>query len=160
MKKGLFFLFIILFIFTGCTQNRELTIYKSFSAGVYISNENINVRGNFVRDENRDISLTVTSPKELSGYSYKVKDSTVTMKYMGITSSCNVSSLPKNAPIRILCDTLQAFDNKIQYLKYDKEGYKVKVTDYIVKVSKDGYISSVGNSVTHISFVNQKILQH
>ena len=25
------------------------------------------------------------------------------------------------------------FDNKIQYLKYDKEGYRVKVSDYIVK---------------------------
>ncbi|MGN1126798.1 MAG: hypothetical protein ACI4RI_05095, partial [Ruminococcus sp.] len=66
MKKGLFFLFIILFIFTGCSQ--ELTVHKSFSAGVYISNENINVRGNFVRKENSNLSLTVTSPKELSGY--------------------------------------------------------------------------------------------
>ena len=156
MKKGLFFLFIILLLFTGCTQNRELTIYKSFSAGVYVSNENINVRGSFVRDENNHISLTVTSPKELSGYSYSVVDSTVTMKYMGITSSCNVSGLPKNAPIRILWETFQEFDSKIQYLKYDKDGYKVKVSDYVVKVSKDGYITSVGNSGTHISFVGQK----
>lgn len=156
MKKGLFFLFIILFIFTGCTQNQELTIYKSFSAGVYISNENINVRGSFLRDKNNHISLTVTSPKELSGYSYSIVDSTVTMKYMCITSKCNVSVLPKNAPIRILWETFQEFDNKIQYLKYDKDGYKVKASDYVVKVSKDGYITSVGNSSTHISFVGQK----
>ena len=156
MKKGLFFLFIILLIFTGCTQNQELTVHKSFSAGVYISTDNISVRGNFVRKENNRISLSVTSPKELSGYSYYVADSTVTMKYMGITSKCNISSLPKKAPIRILCDVIQEFDNKIQYLKYDKDGYKVKASDYVVKVNEEGYITSVGNSGTHISFVNQK----
>ncbi|MGN0459329.1 MAG: hypothetical protein ACI4HL_00280 [Ruminococcus sp.] len=150
----MFFLFIILFIFTGCSQ--ELTVHKSFSAGVYISNENINVRGNFVRNENSELSLTVTSPKGLSGYSYKVKDSKVTMEYMGITSSCDVSSLPKEAPIRILWEALMEFDNKIQFLKQDKEGYCVKTSDYVVKVGKDGYITSVGNSGTHISFVNQK----
>ena len=155
MKKGLFFLFIILFIFTGCTQNQELTIYKSFSAGVYISNENINVRGNFIRNSNNDLSLTVISPKELSDYSYTVKEDTVKMEYMGISSSCKISRLPKDAPIRILQEVLREFDNKIQYLKYDKDGYKVKVSDYIVKVGKDGYITYIGNSSTHISFVNQ-----
>ncbi|MGN0461876.1 MAG: hypothetical protein ACI4HZ_05475 [Ruminococcus sp.] len=153
MKKGLFFLFIILIFFTGCKN--ELTVQKSFSAGVYISNENINVRGNFIRNNNNDLSLTVISPKELSGYSYTVKEDTVTMEYMGISSSCKISRLPKDAPIRILQEVLREFDNKIQYLKYDKDGYKVKVSDYIVKVGEEGYITYIGNSSTHISFVNQ-----
>lgn len=153
MKKGLFFLFIILLFFTGC-QN-ELTVQKSFSAGVYISNENINVRGNFIRNSNNDLSLIVISPKELLGYSYTVKGDTVTMEYMGISSSCKINSLPNDAPIRILQEVLKEFDNKIQYLKYDKEGYRVKVSDYIVKVGTEGYITYVGNSSTHISFVNQ-----
>ena len=153
MKKGLFFHFIILLFFTGCEQ--EITAQKSFSAGVYISNENINVRGNFIRNSNNDLSLTVISPKELSDYSYTVKEDTVKMEYMGISSSCKISKLPKDAPIRILQEVLREFDNKIQYLKYDKDGYKVKVSDYIVKVGKDGYITYIGNSSTHISFVNQ-----
>lgn len=153
MKKGLFFLFIILLFFTGC-QN-ELTVQKSFSAGVYISNENINVRGNFIRNSNNDLSLIVISPKELLGYSYTVKGDTVTMEYMGISSSCKINSLPKDAPIRILQGVLKKFDNKIQYLKYDKDGYRVKVSDYIVKVGEEGYITYIGNSSTHISFVNQ-----
>ena len=89
MKKGLFFLFAIIFLFSGC--KKEMTVNNYFSAKVFISSGDFSAKGDFCRNSDGDISLKISSPENLKGYTYKVKDSSVKMTFQGLNCTYNIN---------------------------------------------------------------------
>lgn len=154
LKKSLFFLFITVFLFTGC--EKELTVHSYFYSKVYISSQDLSVKGDFKRNNNGNICFKVTSPENLKGYTYNVEDNSVKMTFQGLDCTYSIEQLQDNAPIKIIKNILDEFDNSKSLLKNEGDCYKLKVQDYIVKVNNSGYIDSISNSDMHITFVNSK----
>ncbi len=156
----MFFLFITVLLLTGCSSQKELTVEKYFSSCVYISTRDISFKGDFFRDKNGNISLIVTSPDSVKGYEYEVNDDEVQMIYQGIESNYLITDFPHNAPIRIIYQVFSNFDSSLSHLKRDKENYKMKSGDYTVRINNQGYVDSIANDNTHITFVGAKPLKN
>lgn len=154
MKKGLFFLFIMVILFTGC--EKELTVNSYFSSKVYISSQELSVKGDFKRNSNGNVYLKVTSPENLKGYTYNVENNSVKMTFQGLNCTYSIDKFQDKAPIKIIKNVLDEFDNSKSLLKNEGDCYKLKVQDYIVKVNNNGYIDSISNNDIHITFVNSK----
>lgn len=156
MKKGLFFLFAIIFLFSGC--KKEMTVNNYFSAKIFISSGDFSGKGEFSRNSNGDISLEITSPENLKGYTYKVKDNSVKMAFQGLNCTYDLNKFNDKAPIKIIKNTLDEFDNSKSLLKDNGEFYQMKINDYILKVNNNGFVDSISNSNIHITFVNGKAI--
>lgn len=156
MKKGLFFLFAIIFLFSGC--KKEMTVNNYFSANVFISSGDFSGKGEFSRNSNGDISLKITSPENLKGYTYKVKDSSVKMTFQGLNCTYDISKFNHKAPIKIMKNVLDEFDNSKSLLQDKGEFYQMKIDDYVLKVNNNGFVDSISNSNIHITFVNGKAI--
>lgn len=156
MKKGLFFLFAIIFLFSGC--KKEMTVNNYFSAKVFISSGDFSAKGDFCRNSDGDISLKITSPENLKGYTYKVKDSSVKMTFQGLNCTYDISKFNHKAPIKIMKNILDEFDNSKSLLQDKGEFYQMKIDDYVLKVNNNGFVDSISNSNIHITFVNGKAI--
>lgn len=152
LKKGLFFLFVIIFSLTisGCKPKVEIKEY--FKSGICVSTEDISFNGTFERNE-KGIYLKVNYPKNLKGYTYNVCGDKVKISYMGIDDNCSLVDFPKAAPIRILKEVLEKTEGT---LKKEADYYTLKSDDYIISVNKTGYIKTINNNKIKITFTNPK----
>lgn len=141
-------------LFTGC--EKELTVNSYFSSKVYISSQELSVKGDFKRNSNGNVYLKVTSPENLKGYTYNVENNSVKMTFQGLNCTYSIDKFQDKAPIKIIKNVLDEFDNSKSLLKNEGDCYKLKVQDYIVKVNNNGYIDSISNNDIHITFVNSK----
>lgn len=135
-----------------------MTVNNYFSAKVFISSGDFSAKGDFFRNSDGDISLKITSPENLKGYTYKVKDSSVKMTFQGLNCTYNISKFNHKAPIKIIKNTLDEFDNSKSLLKDNGEFYQMKINDYILKVNNNGFVDSISNDNIHITFVNGKAI--
>ena len=131
-----------------------MTVNNYFSAKVFISSGDFSAKGDFCRNSDGDISLKISSPENLKGYTYKVKDSSVKMTFQGLNCTYNISKFNHKAPIKIMKNVLDEFDNSKSLLKDNGEFYQMKIDDYVIKVSNNGFVDSISNDNIHITFVN------
>lgn len=135
-----------------------MTVNNYFSAKVFISSGDFSAKGDFCRNSDGDISLKISSPENLKGYTYKVKDSSVKMTFQGLNCTYNISKFNHKAPIKIMKNVLDEFDNSKSLLKDNGEFYQMKIDDYVIKVSNNGFVDSISNDNIHITFVNGKAI--
>lgn len=149
MRKGLFFLFVIIILaLTGCSTTPEPKMH--FSSGICVSTEDISFKGNFSRSETK-MTLKVTYPKNLQGYTYNISEDRAKITYMGIREEIPLNTLPSSAPIRVLKDAFESIEGKSP--TKDKEGYIIKSKGYTVKLNNEGYIESINTKEMDITFV-------
>lgn len=135
-----------------------MTVNNYFSAKVFISSGDFSAKGDFCRNSDGDISLKITSPENLKGYTYKVKDNSVKMTFQGLNCTYELNKFNDKAPIKIIKNTLDEFDNSKSLLKDNGEFYQMKINDYILKVNNNGFVDSISNDNIHITFVNGKAI--
>lgn len=135
-----------------------MTVNNYFSAKVFISSNDFSAKGDFCRNGDGDISLKITSPENLKGYTYKVKDSSVKITFQGLNCTYDLNKFNDKAPIKIIKNTLDEFDNSKSLLKDNGEFYQMKINDYILKVNNNGFVDSISNDNIHITFVNGKAI--
>lgn len=152
MKKGLFFLFIIVFVLTGCSDE-NITVNKFFSSKIYVSNESISVKGDFTRNSRGEITLKVTSPEDLQGFTYRVSDKNVNMTYREMEAQYKLSDFPKHAPIKIIAQLFDDIESSTKQPKKEGEGYSMKITDYNIKIDDGGNITSAKCNGSEIAFI-------
>ncbi len=156
MKKGLFFLFVIIFVvsvFTGCEN--PIQVKKVFTSGIYVSTEDIDFMGSFKRNKDGEIYLKVTYPEDIKGYTYQINDDKVKIEYMGIRDKYNMEDFPDTAPIKVLHNVFEDLEEDSSMKKTDK-GYVIDADDFTVTVDSKGYITNIKDEKIEISFVNQK----
>ena len=152
----MFFLFAIIFLFSGC--KKDLTVNNYFSAKVFISSGEFSAKGDFSRNSRGDIFLKIKSPESLNGYTYNIKENSVKMNFQGLNCTYDISKIKDKAPVKIMKNVLDEFDNSKSLLKDNGEFYQMKIDDYILKVNNEGYVDSISNKNIHITFVNQKAI--
>jgi hypothetical protein len=145
---------VFIFLLCGCNEDaKTVTIQKYFSSNIYVSTESINFSGNFNYNKNGVMTLTVTTPKDLQGYKYVVKNGEVTMTYQGITSKSKIENFPQNAPVKILWHLMEELEENSPNLHYQEKDYTATINNCTVNISKKGKLTSLEQDKVYISFV-------
>lgn len=92
----LFFSVLMVFICSSC-KNEPAPIVTNFSAYFTAQCNGVEIKGKAVVNKNNMLSLTVSSPDAMKGYTYSYKKDTLTVKYGTMKISAQDNYLPKTA---------------------------------------------------------------
>ena len=155
------FAVILVFAFLLCLGScadgsaDKLKIHKHFRSDVYVSTGQINFSGKMSYSKDGVLTLDISSPDEVSGYSYTVKENRVNMRYEGLEYSCRTNELPTLAPIAVINTVLTELSLSSPQLKNNGETLRTKLEGFAVSFNKSGYIESISSSKLHITFLKQ-----
>jgi len=97
MKKiTLLFFSVLILIMSGC-QKEPAPIVMNFSANFNAQCNTVEMAGNVVVNENNMLSVTLTEPQSMKGYTYIFKDDKFTMEFEGMKVEAQTNYLPKTA---------------------------------------------------------------
>ena len=80
------------------------------------------------------------------------------MTFQGLNCTYDINKFNHKAPIKIMKNVLDEFDNSKSLLQDKGEFYQMKIDDYVLKVNNNGFVDSISNSNIHITFVNGKAI--
>lgn len=145
----------MLFLFlTACSVNDDFRIKRNFSSDVYISTEDINISGS-VKFKNNELTLKIKSPENLNGYTYSIKNDTVTMTYMNLQTTIDINKLPQNAPAVIIYNTLCELPQSPEEIHLTDNRYTAECGNSTVTFNKNGCPDTITHNSTHITFIRK-----
>lgn len=98
MKKiTLLFFSVLIIVSCVACQKEPAPIVVNFSADFTAQCNGVEMSGNTVVNENNMVSLTLTEPDAMKGYTYTFKNSQFIMEYDGMKVEADTNYLPKTA---------------------------------------------------------------
>ncbi len=109
MKKILAGLLTALVAFaSGCSSNREITVFdligKPFGCTVDISVLGTGFSGEFIKGEDKSMSLTLSEPETLNGLTFGYFEDEISVSMFGLTVSLDTENSPAASAGNILFD--------------------------------------------------------
>ena len=141
MKKILALILVILTLSACSGKNDVKPTLKGISFNADITYYNENYKGECTISEDGALTLKITEPELLSGYTVMLNGEGITAEYLGVTFTPNLSNMPVSSVIT-------EFYEKITELA-NSETVEKKGDTYMIKGGKDAdaytlYISPTG----------------
>lgn len=103
----LFFSVLLVISLTSC-KKEPAPIVMNFSADFTAQCNGVEIQGNVVVNENDMLSLSLTQPESMKGYTYTFKDSKFTMEYDGMKVEAETNYLPQTAFPSVIYNVLRS----------------------------------------------------
>ncbi len=117
----------MLLTLTGCQKEKEIKPQTVFSASFSLSYNEMQIKGEFSADEEKNVSVSVNSPDTLKGLRADFDGEKFDISYNGMAVTYQKSDLPDGAFFKLVCLALEKISST--------EGMTFEETD-------DGYSST------------------